>query len=203
MMIRAVLTAVMMTSLIWPVMAQADVLCPDTTNQSDLAVKSMSDVQFDIDRLGLCLERAQLLQKLDETVRKREELRLKPMGLDGNLTTGTGLGALPPMPTLSASKIAIPALEAVKEPVPAIIQQDWKIQRIWGQGSGMQAQLVRDDVIANVKSGDILPTGERIAEVSVRGVILDGTSGRKPLVWFDSAKKTTETDSSIVSDKMR
>lgn len=193
-MTRLILMAVII-GLAGPSLARADMLCPDTANESDLAVKDMSDVQFDIDRLELCLQRAQLLQKIDETVKKREQLRNQPLGLNGSMSMGSAsIPPMPGLPTLSADKIAMPVIEAVKEPIIPVVQQDWKIQRIWGQGSAMQSQLVRDDVIANVKVGDVLPTGERVAEVSVRGVILDSGSGRKPLVWFDNAKKETETE---------
>jgi hypothetical protein len=47
--------------------AHADDLCPDIAKgEKGLSVNDMADLQFDIGRLNLCLQRARLLQQIDE-----------------------------------------------------------------------------------------------------------------------------------------
>ena len=193
-MIRYVLSCTLLMGLMMPITGfAADNLCPDTASRKELAVNDMADVQFDIDRLGLCLQRARLLQQIDETVKKREQIRQQPLVATGNVFN-TGLGGLPSMPAippLSADKIAaaLPGGNAMPKMAAPVPLGEWKIQRIWGQGNTMQAQLVRDDVIANVKVGDILPSGERIAELSVRGVMMEHGKTRTSLGWLETTKK--------------
>lgn len=178
--------------------AQADTLCPDMSKgESSLTAGNMADLQFDIGRLNLCLQRARLLQQIDETVKKREQLRQEPLAAPSMGTGGfAGIpplaAALPPLPSDSkglqnskttASANSVPVLETKITP-----QGEWKIQRIWGQGNVMQAQLIKGDVIANIKMGDTLPTGEKVVELSGRGIVLDDGKNRHDLSWKEDTK---------------
>lgn len=176
--------------------AHADALCPDTGKSSDLAIGNVSDLQFDIDRLGLCVQRARLLQQIDEAVKKREDLRMQPFGVSGSMGAGMGannnvmIPAMPMPPELPALSKATSSAPAMAQPVAAAPPAgEWKIQRIWGQGDGMQAQLVKDDVIANIKLNDILPSGERVSVLSARGITLDNGKTAKQLQWLENTKK--------------
>jgi hypothetical protein len=173
--------------LAFPVMqAHADDLCPDTTKgEKALTVNNMTGLQFDIGRLNLCLQRARLLQQIDEIVKKREELRLQPAPAVEINTLGNIPKMAASMPPLPNSEAALPMAQPI---LAAKSTGEWKIQRIWGQGSVMQAQLVKDDVIANVKSGDTLPSGETVAELSGKGVTLDDGKQKKTLIWAGDVK---------------
>lgn len=174
--------------------AQADQLCPDTAKASDLTVGDVADLQYDIDRLALCVQRARLLQQIDETVKKREALRQEPFAGNGPSTGLGGAGiAIPPMPMPSElpalQRAATQAPAQAASPAPTVAISEWKIQRIWGQGAAMQAQLAKGDVIANVKLNDLLPTGERVSELSGRGVSLDNGKMVRSLNWLGNDKK--------------
>ncbi len=176
------------------VTARADNLCPDTTKLAELSVANPGDLQFDIDRLGLCLQRAKLLEQLDESVKKREVIRLQPLGATSTLTVNNANGypAIPSMPSLPDLPKAQPANNAVRARSPAITSADngdWKIQRIWGQGADMQAQLAKGETIANVKINDILPDGDKIIELSARGVTLENGKTHHALSWLETTKK--------------
>lgn len=184
-----------------PSIGWADELCPDTTQgEKGMAVNGMADLQFDIGRLNLCLQRARLLQQIDETVRKREEIRLQPLGGVGAAGAGpTDYANIPPlsapMPLLPGDKGSPAKMAEEAAPLPpakAILPEsdatEWKIQRIWGQGNVMQAQLVKGDVIANIKKGDVLPSGETVTELSGRGVTLENGKTHNVLTWLADSK---------------
>jgi hypothetical protein len=187
-----------------PGIARADELCPDTTKAKDLNLGNTADLQFDIDRLALCLQRAKLLQQIDETVKKREVIRQEPLGMSSNNSAmGTGLGSavIPPMPAPSLPSLpSMPAQTDTKTTVatPApVVTTEWKIRGIWGQGDGMRAQLAKGDMLANVKLGDILPSGEKVTELSARGITLDDGKTKHVLNWLETIKK----DSVVVAPK--
>jgi hypothetical protein len=194
----AVMMPIMILGLSFATMALADTLCPDMSKgESSLTAGNMADLQFDIGRLNLCLQRARLLQQIDETVKKREQLRQEPLAAPSMGTGGfAGIpplaAALPPLPSDSRAlqnnaaprvQNSAPVLETKITP-----QGEWKIQRIWGQGNVMQAQLIKGDVIANIKMGDTLPTGEKVVELSGRGIVLDDGKNRQDLSWKEDTK---------------
>jgi hypothetical protein len=175
--------------------ARADELCPDVTKgEASLTVSDMAGLQFDIGRLNLCVQRARLLQQIDEIVKKREQIRQEPMALSpisGSMGMIPPLAApLPPLPSEQTMKQALQKTQASDLGVVSVKapQGEWKIQRIWGQGQVMQAQLVKGDVIANIKRGDTLPSGEKVAELSGKGVVLDNGKGQQTLNWLEDHK---------------
>jgi hypothetical protein len=180
--------------------AQADMLCPDTTKLKDLSIGDVTDLQFDIDRLNLCLQRAKLLEELDKTVKEREQIRQQPLGATGKNganamgAAGPFSGAIPVIPSMPSLPSEVKAMQQAPAAPLAVVEtpvlnRDWKIQRIWGQGSGMQAQLAQGDTIANVKLNDVLPNGEKIVELSARGVVLDDGKSKHSLSWLEPTKK--------------
>ena len=192
--------------------ARADDLCPDNAN--DMAVNDMTGLQFDIGRLNLCLQRAKLLEQIDQTVKKRELMRQEPLGMplgsSGKAASLVATGDVAPFGTIPALNAALPplpkdesalprmasvtpktipqAVAATPAATPAADDVNWKIQRIWGQGEGMQAQLKRNGVIANVRKNDVLPTGEKVTDLSARGVTINSGAMHKALMWSDEAK---------------
>lgn len=174
--------------------ARADELCPDITKgESALTVSDMAGLQFDIGRLNLCVQRARLLQQIDEIVKKREQIRMEPLAAPslGGALSGVIPPMAAPMPPLPSDKAVARAVKDNNDPEPAMIaipQGDWKIQRIWGQGQVMQAQLVKGDVIANVKRGDTLPGGDKVVELSGKGVVLENKKGQHILSWLEDQK---------------
>lgn len=192
-----------------PTSTTAD-LCPNVTKPSS-ADNNLNDVQADIDRLGLCVERAKLLQQLDELVTKRQAL------LTGSDSSVNNL-ALPPLPLQNSEQTlkvsATPALDnktvantlnratpqSATTPTnlaaPTQITNGWAIQRIWGQPPHIQAQLIgTDKTIATVNVGEPLTDGYAVESISARGVIL---SRAGKLINLDWEKKTSPQTENII-----
>ena len=186
-------------------------LCPDAQSPPNNTGNNLNDVQADIDRLGLCVERAKLLQELDALVTKRQALltgedanglNLPPLPLSGNQAN---LQIKPQTPTLDNKTItntlnrATPdnnrANAANPQPTDALTTNNngaWSIQRIWGQSPNMQAQLIgANNNLATVNVGEPLTDGYAVESISARGVILSRAGKLINLDW--EKKPTTPT----------
>jgi hypothetical protein len=193
-------------------------LCPNATTSSS-ADNNLNDVQADIDRLGLCVERAKLLQQLDELVTKRQalltgsdssvnNLALPPLPLqNGQLNKGQTL-QINATPALDNKTVANTLNRATPKlgnlPTPSMppssdttTSNAWAIQRIWGQPPHIQAQLVgADKTIATVNVGEPLTDGYAVESISARGVIL---SRAGKLINLDWEKKTSPQTENILN----
>jgi hypothetical protein len=202
---------VKLSDLNQPTGATTSDLCPNVTKQSSTD-NNLNNVQADIDRLGLCVERAKLLQQLDELVTKRQalltgsdsnvsDLALPPLPLQNNGQNSGQTLKVTATPTLDNKTIANTLNRATPQSAPAPANlaapaqttNAWAIQRIWGQPPHIQAQLVgADKTIATVNVGEPLTDGYAVESISARGVIL---SRAGKLINLDWEKKTsTQTE---------
>jgi type IV pilus biogenesis protein PilP len=166
-----------------PVQAE-DRLCPDLETLLKQTPETMVGVQADIDRMKLCVERAKLLKELDDIALKRKEILNKINSNEG------ALSAMPvPIPMLPAS--ALSPVGDVPEQPPASPQPaaTWNVRKIWGQESGMSAQLSdgKGNVL-NVVRGDLLPNGMAIESVTANGVSVSLNGKINSLDWEQVAQ---------------
>lgn len=171
--------------------AQAqDVLCPEPANIATTAPADLAQVQSDIDRLTLCVERAKLLSELDKTIDDREKDNKNDL-----------LDPLQPiMPQAAEVSRVMQQQNMGIAPVPmaqpfdgnaaedntqdADTGNEWKIRRIWGAKGNTKAQLVKGGgIVATVVKNDILPDGFVIVELSTIGVTIRKDGKAHELGW--------------------
>lgn len=201
--------AVCMTVCVLFIVAPAhadDLLCPEIDVNNAVTPTGIAGVQADIERLNLCVERAKLLRQLDEVVVKRHEMIDKarnPSALSGGMG---GMGMIPSLPVGSLPnvsginsgsipqnlqpgevRITGPGQAPLQAISPFVAGQEWKIRKIWGQGIGMNAQLVYSGgVLLNVLKGQPLPNGMVIESISGRGVTVSQGGKITDLSWDDA-----------------
>lgn len=160
--------------------AVADDLCPDVETEMGNAPVTLAEVQNDIDRYQLCLERTKILTKLDEMALELEELGRPEEGSLPNFGAAMGQAgniAAVPMPQLPLGT------PAVQEP-----ESDWRVRRIWGTMSGLKAQLVDDEgVLETVSQGDTLSSGETVTKLSARSISLTKDGKTNVVPWGTSS----------------
>lgn len=185
--------------------AGGDTLCPTMDEIKNKAPGSLVDIQADIDRLTLCIERARLLEQLDGIGTAREKM------LSDALEKANGGTALPldQIPALGAAQLpGVPGIDiknlkpgdvqidgaaadpfASVNPEAALKQAEWHIRKIWGAGGAMRAQLTdTDGVLLNVSMGDPLPDGSKIESLSVKGVTISRNGKMSELTWEEIAE---------------
>lgn len=158
-------------------------LCPEPKTALEEKTGDLAKIQSDITRYTLCVQRAQLLQRLNElTIENIDTLDSAVTQISENSFqkldvaqieeifmknfSGAQLQSAPPQSTDASGAIPAPI---ISEPV-----KKWLIQNITGQGQNLQAVLVSDqEDIITVKSGDVIPgTQERIRSIQASGVTL-------------------------------
>lgn len=164
-----------------PFVMAADRLCPDIEELRKATPDTMAGVQADIDRMKLCVERAKLLEQLDNIALKRQEILNKITKVDN---------ALMPIPALPVS--SLPPLRAVpserRAAAPVVAAPSWKVRKIWGQGGDMRAQLADNQGgLLNVAKGDVLPDGAVVEVLSVRGVTVSQNGKTNDVEWEQQA----------------
>lgn len=182
-MIRQLLILVFFAASIASAQA-ADRLCPDIDTLRAETPETMAGVQADIDRMKLCVERAQLLRQLDDIAQQRQEILNKVTNPNAHANNFAAI----PIPTLPVS--ALPPLQPVevdKSQPAASVQKSWKVRKIWGQGGAMRAQLAQGDTLLNVVRGDALPDGAVVESLTVRGVTLSHNGKISDLEWEQEA----------------
>lgn len=185
----------------------SDTLCPTMDEVKNKQSGTLADIQSDIDRLTLCIERARLLEQLDGVGAAREKM------LADALEKASGGGSLPldQIPAMNAGQLpGVPGIDiknlkpgevqvdgaagdpfATANPEAAQKQAEWHIRKIWGQGGAMRAQLTDSDgILVNVTSGDPLPDGTKIESLSVKGVTISRNGKTSELTWEEIAEGT-------------
>lgn len=174
----------------------------------------LAKVQEEIDRFSLCVQRAQLLERLNESAMKNQETNDRalgympmPAGLPGipGAQGPAGLAPLPaaalagadvsPAAAATAASEAADAAAAAAEVAETVAKEEeekksavWTIREIFGSGSEMQARLVSpegDEVKAH--NGMKLPDGKTVVvRITPAGVTVRDSSGAKTLQWAKS-----------------
>jgi type IV pilus biogenesis protein PilP len=172
-----------------PAAAQEGDPCPEIGQALSQAPDDLSKIQMDIDRFTLCVERAQLLKRLNDLATENEEALLGLPSDNPGLQLGTE-PQNPPLPTFDRSAIN-PApqeepLPEVEEPPLPIPENKWVIVNIFGAGQTLSAKLIRADrTLAQVKPGDSLPDGARVNAITPTSVTLQTEDGEEQLDWLE------------------
>lgn len=185
--------------------------CPMPRDAIASSPDDLAKVQEEIDRFTLCVARAQLLERLNETSSKSEGAIDSALGLGGAIpgmpnAQQNGLAPLPasalagadvspldgnsaPVPDGSsaapAAATAVPATASVAiEPA----QSPWTIREIYGAGADIQAKLVSpegDEV--RVREGTKLRDGKgTVVRITPSVVTVRSGSETKDLDWSRS-----------------
>ncbi len=166
--------------------------CPVPRALAQESPPDMASVQADIDILSLCVERAKLLEQLNQLVREMDT---------SSAQIPTTLGGFPPVKgndeLFALPKTNQPANTAPSQQEPPaeeiIIQEtevvepgpDWVIRKIGGnQTDGIQAELKNaDGTIVRAKKGDTLFDGAFVKDVSIMGVVVQKGGQDTMLGW--------------------
>ena len=191
-----------------PALAAADSICPDPEEALNSSPSGLADVQAEIDRLELCVERTRLLDELnrmidqqnsfleERTKKVRKNLRqdflpqLQPMEnlrpqqierLSSDQLTGNSQGKQ------NADKKSNQQAESESAKIR------WSIIRIWGQSSHLQAQLLGSNGrTVTVRQGDSLPVTAdyetpEVVELTAHKVVIRRGQSNETLNWHSSS----------------
>lgn len=191
--------------------------CPSPKGAMANTPGDMAKVQEEIDRFTLCVERAQLVERLNSLVEKNLEtvdsvlipattLPPLPVG-DGTSPGMPGLpgaqgGTMMPAPTgntvspISENDIANSVADRISKAqaeIPGMMPEEpqepeWQIREIYGIGNSLQARLLSTEgKIARVRQGDVLPDESRVIEVSKTRVKIKKDKEEIDLDWVNNA----------------
>ncbi|GEM_PF-1682220 len=187
--------------------------CPSPKTAMSNTPNDMARVQEDIDRFTLCVERAQLLERLNTMVEKNistiDSVLLAPQAMpmlpvDGGMTPlappsmpggATGQGVSPINESDMADSfsdrlnnqqgaLGMPGGMEPEEPK----DPEWRIREIYGTNRTLQARLVTTEgKLARIRQGDTLPDGSRVIEVSKTQVKIKKDAEEINLEWVNDA----------------
>lgn len=170
--------------------------CPEPKKALGETPDDLAKIQEDITRFTLCVQRAQLLERLNELAEANIETIDTALNLavEKNMDGGNAVpGVMPqiPMPQLSndATNMAQePSFDPVPDftnRIPAAADIDWKVRDIQGSGGKITAQLVGDDgSFLKVKQGDALPDeGGKIITLTNTMVRVEKDGKKHILQW--------------------
>lgn len=182
--------------------------CPAPKEALDSTPDDLAKVQEEIDRFTLCVQRAQLVERLNESAIKNLQANDAALGLAVPATT-PGMPEMMPPGMAGAQRAGFPALPANAlagadvSPLPptnvsiAPVEEEeekereikeWTIREIFGSGSSVQAKLLSpegDEVRA--RSGMKLPDGKTtVVRITPAGVTVRIGKATKVLEWSRS-----------------
>ena len=155
--------------------------CPTPKETLEQQVTDLELVQEDITRLTLCVERAQLLDRLNalvddnaETIQSSFQDEIEAISNSINFSPVTA----PQMPSANAM-----ASSATNE---TPIDAGWKIKDIYGTNDNVIATLIgADSTIKNVKIGDTLDNNLKITSINMSGVTVSFGPKKASLEWSE------------------
>lgn len=165
-------------------------LCPEPQEALNNVPASAEKLQADIDRYALCVNRAELLMKLEEIKNKDMGMSMSGMSLPGGMAptpltpeqTALLMGEQPGAPMNMDASSAAPAREEEeeeKEPVDVITVND-----IRGVNGELMARVKdQDGNIATVGVGDKLTDGSEITAISATQVTVRRNGETTRLEW--------------------
>lgn len=163
--------------------------CPAPAQDLSSAPDDLAKVQADIDRYTLCMERAQLLQRLNSIANENQEALNKSSGMT---IENPGM-KLPEILSLEQRQANI--AEAFNKnntgnnlsgdiSAQPIDSGDWVIMRISGRASELGAKLAKSDgTITEAKTGDMLPDGSSIVSITPTSVTIQDDNSKRELLW--------------------
>jgi type IV pilus biogenesis protein PilP len=180
--------------------------CPEPKRALSSTPDDMAKIQEDITRFTLCVQRAQLLERLNELAQSNIEtidtaLNLtvsnQPPVTDGNATPGIMPSV--PMPQLPESVTRLledsdasdspgtigSGVSSMEQPPKR--PSPWRVRDIQGAGGSISARLINNDgMMFKVKQGDNLPEdGGKVQSLSNTMVIIARDGDTEILKWVE------------------
>lgn len=158
-------------------------LCPEPMDALSQVPGQLEELQADIDRYTLCLNRAELLMKLEDLKNQNREKQMAGPGGPGTLPSLSP----PPLNTAQTQELLGADATAEDAPPPAaapVPQDGYTIKEVRGAGNALTARLVTPSgTVEQVQQGDRLDDGSEVTSVSATQVIItkDGKTDR--LSW--------------------
>lgn len=161
-------------------------LCPEPMDALNQVPGQLEELQADIDRYTLCLNRAELLMKLEDLKNQNREKEM------GSQMGASGLPSLSPPPLnpaqtaelLGADKAAVEAPGSVSIPAAPVPQLGYTIKEIRGTGGSLTARLVTPaGTVEQVRVGDTLDDGSKVTSISSTQVIISKENKTDRLSW--------------------
>lgn len=176
--------------------------CPEPKSALANSPDDLAKVQEDINRFTLCVERAQLLDRLNESAAKTDSTIDNALGFGGDDIPAAG-GMMPPgVPTNNMAPVneamlggadvsptggaqAIPdGLDPLGGTAPAP-PTEWQVREVFGSAGQLYARLNGPKgELVRVRTGDRLPSdGGTVTMVTSTGVTIRKDSDNKTLEW--------------------
>jgi type IV pilus biogenesis protein PilP len=153
-------------------------LCPEPVYALSNVPSSVDKLQSDIDRYTLCLDRAELLLKLEESQQKRQSGgNVDPMALPT-----TDLVDLKPL-TLEETSEIIDGQKAVEESEAEPDLDAITVRDVKGLNGQLSANLLMKDGIETVHGGDVLSDGTEIIAITTTQVSVRKDGKIERLQW--------------------
>jgi type IV pilus biogenesis protein PilP len=164
--------------------------CPEPSSVISSSPDDLAKVQEEIDRFTLCVQRAQLLERFNESVSKDQESVDQALGLKNNALEPLNDGALAGAdvtPVDAPAQDGAPSVSSFSDPSANV----WSISDIYGASSDMQAKLLSpagDEV--RVRVGTVLPDEQgSVVRITSTDVVLKVGSKEEKLVWSTVQKE--------------
>lgn len=180
--------------------------CPEPKDALQNTPNSMAKIQEDINRFTLCVERAQLLDRLNSLVEGNldtidsvilQPQNLPPLPTAGDTASATGnageasAGQAQPAAPAPIDEAALapsgmgmgegPSAMAIE---PKEEEPSWLIREINGRSGSLRASLVSSDgKLARVQQGETLPDDSRVIEISPTNVRIKKEQDIVSLDW--------------------
>lgn len=181
--LKGLFSILLVTSVLNPALAQDNddwTLCPEPGPALQDVPAGPAEIQADIDRFTLCLDRAELLLKLEEVSNRNDELLMGASGMGGMV--------LPVNPT-PLTQAQTEELMASNDPnmmgaLPPIKMADYTILGISGAGGALDARLnTPDGDIQMVRIDDRLEDGSVVSSISASQVFVRKDGKTRLLQW--------------------
>ena len=154
--------------------------CPQPRAAYSETPSDLKVIQEDITRFTLCVQRAQLLERLNALALENTETINSALDKSIENIASEFAPAMPEMANVSA-----PPLPEVAQPEPATPQSSWRIQDIMGQSGTLKAVLINSqNNMVSVKKGDSLPgNNSKVLSVSATDVEISQNGQTTKLMW--------------------
>lgn len=168
--------------------------CPEPKKAMGSTPDDLAKIQEDITRFTLCVQRAQLLERLNELAESNIEtidtaLNLTAQNtLDGNAVPGIMPSVPMPQMSDSAAQLLQDEPQSNFAPMPSQPQESsWRIRNIEGKGGAISAQLVHGNgTLLKVKTNQALPEGSgRVISISQTSVRIEQDGQKQTLQWVE------------------
>lgn len=157
--------------------------CPMPRQGLQSDVVDLEIVQKDITRLTLCVERAQLLDRLNVLVEENADTIQTSLQDEIN-TIGNSIDFQPMIPPSMPSRSS--SNGANQQQSPVMPQPQWRVRNISGVQGNLSATLIgSNNMMKTVNVGDTIDGNVTVKSIGLRGVVL--SSGRQdiPLEWSE------------------